>query len=145
MPCEYLPSRSTRSALRGAEAKRSQRGIKETEKEELAEAGAGQVHTALLPGLPSLRRWLELCRAHQEMVRAPKSPAGWLVGQDIVQKSASASSAVKWTRMPAPLPLKAGEMVVFEAELCNFKVFCKQEKAEVGPALACLQQARGRG
>lgn len=36
--------------------------------------------------------------------------------------------------MPAPLPLKAGEMLVLEAELCNSKMFCKQqEKAEVGP------------
>lgn len=35
--------------------------------------------------------------------------------------------------MPALLPLKAGEMLVFEAELCNSKVFYKQkEKAEVG-------------
>ena len=78
MPCKYLPSCNTRSALGGTETKRNQRGIKETKEEELAEVGAGQVQRALLPGLPSFRRWLELCRAHQEMVRAPKSPAGWL-------------------------------------------------------------------
>lgn len=40
MPCEHLPSCSNSVCpFVGAEAKRGQRGIKETEEEELAEAG----------------------------------------------------------------------------------------------------------